>query len=94
MTERVKDAAGFLRPTHNGIEEPHRRQWSVLCYRGWCDPEFKADDIVTMVKVISGHELPRIVRPAACPTPGTCQCKCHDNPATLPAGTDRTENDR
>lgn len=57
-----------------------RRQFSVLCWRGWCDYEFKIRDIPNMIATLTGQTYPpaRHLPRKECPTPDTCQCVCHD----------------
>jgi hypothetical protein len=75
MAEPVAATRFLPRPAHS----PERRQFSVLCWRGWCDPGYQARDIKTMIEVVSGVVAPSPVLTARkCPSPGTCQCECHD----------------
>ena len=54
---------------------PERRQFSVLCWRGWCDSDYRAREIGAM----AGIRGPAKGLPARqCPSPDTCQCECHD----------------
>jgi hypothetical protein len=58
-----------------------RRSFSVLCWRGWCDYDFKIRDIADMVQVMTGgtqRPLPTHLPRKECPMPDTCQCVCHD----------------
>ena len=58
---------------------PERRQFSVLCWRWWCDSEYKNRDIAAMVEWVTGCERPLPDLPAKqCPSPDTCECECHD----------------
>ena len=73
---------------------PERRRFSVLCYRGWCDYEFKIRDIPGMVSALTGKAYPPAthLRRSECPIPETCECECHDAPkvtAKAAAGHDR-----
>jgi len=59
---------------------PERRQFSVLCYRGWCDNVFRDRDIAAMITAVTGTPWPTPENLPAreCPTPDICQCECHD----------------
>jgi hypothetical protein len=72
-----------------------RRQFSVLCWRGWCDYDFKVADIAALVTAVSGIEwqLPAHLKPSECPAPDTCQCVHHDDRAQS-ARNPETENPR
>ena len=64
-----------------GTTDRHQRcQFSVLCWRGWCDNEFRDQDIAAMITAVSGipRPVPAHLPASECPTPGTCQCECHD----------------
>jgi len=56
------------------------QQLSVLCWRGWCDHEFKIRDVASIISWVSGTNwpIPEHLPTRECPTPGTCQCVCHD----------------
>lgn len=58
---------------------PERRSFSVLCWRGWCDNDYRDREIGVLA---AGFDL---AAPAAtglparqCPAPDTCDCECHD----------------
>jgi hypothetical protein len=58
---------------------PERRQFSVLCWRGWCDNDYRDREIAAMVGMVSGVTRPVSGLPARqCPSLDTCQCECHD----------------
>jgi hypothetical protein len=58
---------------------PGRRQFSVLCWRGWCDNDYRDREIAAMIGTLSGAAWPTPALPVRqCPTPGTCDCECHD----------------
>ena len=67
------------RPPHM-LHSPERRQFSVHCWRWWCDYDFRCRDIASMVSDVTGEpqRLPRLLPARECPTPETCQCECHD----------------
>jgi hypothetical protein len=75
VSETVSKTPGKW-PAHS----PERRQFSVLCWRGWCDSEFRDQDIGVMVSHVTGKPLSHQVKlpPKACPSPDTCECECHD----------------
>jgi hypothetical protein len=55
---------------------PGRRHFSVLCYRNWCDHDFKCRDIAAM----TGGTGPLPDLPVRqCPMPATCEHECHDD---------------
>lgn len=65
------------------VTAPDRRRFSVLCWRGWCDHEFKRRQIAAMVDAFAGQpdrnqaelaDLPR----RECPFPERCDHECHD----------------
>lgn len=62
--------------------DPSRRLFSVVCWRGWCDYEFKIRDVPAMVTALTGVEYPPATHlpPSECATPG-CQCVHHDGEA-------------
>jgi hypothetical protein len=68
---------------------PERRQFSVLCWRGWCDNSYRDREIVAMVQMVAGVAWPVAsdLPPRQCPTPGTCDCECHDSHKTAEDGT-------
>ena len=69
--------AWLAQPVHS----PERRHFSVLCWRGWCDHEFKRRVVAYMVTAVADvpFRLPDLpVR--TCPIPAECQCECHDGP--------------
>ena len=70
-------------PYAYGAHSPERRQFSVLCWRGWCDNDYRDREI----GVMSGRPVPPDSLPACqCPTPDTCECECHDiAPVTIDA---------
>lgn len=69
--------AWLAQPVHS----PERRLFSVLCWRGWCDHEFKRQAIAHMITGITGVERTPVDLPVrVCPTPATCECECHDAP--------------
>lgn len=67
-------------PYAYGAHSPERRQFSTLCYRGWCDNSYRDREIGAMIQMVSGIARgPAEGLPARqCPMPGTCQCECHD----------------
>jgi len=62
------------------LADHSRRQFSVLCWRGWCDNGFRDRDIAAMIVAASGDSWPVPVHlPVVhCPNPFTCECVCHD----------------
>jgi len=66
---------------------PGRRQFSVLCWRGWCDNDYRDREIAAMISAVSGTASPPAPAGPArqCPTPETCECECHDG--AEPTGT-------
>jgi hypothetical protein len=74
--------AWLARPVHS----PERRHFSVLCWRGWCDHEFKIRAVAALADAFTGQqrdwssELPDLPR-RECPIPAECQCECHDKKA-------------
>jgi hypothetical protein len=62
---------------------PGRHQFSVLCWRGWCDNTYRDREIGAMVRLVSGVDsgAPPTGLPARqCPQPDTCDCECHEDP--------------
>lgn len=80
--------AWLAQPVHS----PERRQFSVLCHRGWCDHEFKIRSIAALAAEFSGQErpLPTHLDRTACPTPFTCDCACHDEMRAAMTGAEVT----
>lgn len=80
--------AWLARPVHS----PERRSFSVLCWRGWCDHEFKIRSIAALIEGVSGQPapLPTHLKRKECPTPFTCECECHDEMRAAMNGTEVT----
>ncbi len=68
------------RGSRSRVHSRERRQFSVLCWRGWCDHEFKVRSIAALIEGLSGQQwpLPTHLERKDCPTPFTCDCECHD----------------
>jgi hypothetical protein len=68
--------AWLAQPVHS----PERRRFSVLCWRGWCDHEFKIRAIAALCDFFAGTESPPAdhLPVRKCPIPALCQCECHD----------------
>ena len=78
-TVLAQGLAGEARSYQNRTD-PSRRRFSVLCYRGWCDYDFKCRDIPAMISALTGVSYPpaTTLPRRECPTPGECECACHD----------------
>lgn len=67
-------------PYAYGAHGPGRRQFSVLCYRGWCDSAYRDREIAAMLSWMTGQPQPPPggLPARQCEMPGTCECECHD----------------
>lgn len=67
-------------PYAYGAHARGRHQFSVLCWRGWCDNDYRDREIGAMVQMVTGAAPPsvRALPARTCPTPDTCECECHD----------------
>jgi hypothetical protein len=67
-------------PYAYGAHAPGRCQFSVLCWRGWCDNNYRDREIGAMVKLVAGGPAVPAAGLSAqqCPTPDRCDCECHD----------------
>jgi hypothetical protein len=75
--------AWLARPVHS----PERRHFSVLCWRGWCDHEFKRRAVAYTVTGITGAPFRLADLPVrTCPIPAECECECHDQVAPKAGG--------
>jgi hypothetical protein len=81
MSERTGSSGQILpHPYAYNAHGPGRCQFSVLCWRGWCDSNYRDREIGAMIGLVSGVAWPPATGLPArqCPTPGTCDCECHD----------------
>lgn len=69
--------AWLAQPRHSR----ERRHFSVLCWRGWCDHEFKVRAVAALSAEFNGPGALPDLPHRECPIPAECQCECHDQPA-------------
>lgn len=67
-------------PYAYGAHSPGRRQFSVLCWRGWCDNGYRDREIGVMAAGFDPAAPAAAGLPAqTCPIPSACECECHDD---------------